>query len=390
MLDQRARRRSAAGSSTRSWPSASRPRRPSMSTYARALTQRNSLLRRLREDVADRAELAYWDAVLVRQRRPHPRAGAARPWPTWPTPLAAAHREIAPGEPTLELRYVSNAAPRTGRGRAASAAAPAARDRREGDLERRHARRPASRRRRPRERRPRPRRLRVARPAAQRHPRAQARRARPPRRARRPTRRCCCSTTSSASSTPTGARTSCAASAACPRPSSRRRRRDDLDPALVARRSVWSVEPGMVRSASRERPRIAGWPGSPISRPGRAPRRERHPRRRPFRRVGDLLPALALPARASGGAPRRPRASRRGSASSRSRCPRLRGATALMAIRPPQCSCQRRGRRRRAGAPPASVRAARGIRARARRAAPRSSSRSSVGRPERGLRRQPR
>jgi DNA replication and repair protein RecF len=35
-----------------------------MSTYTRALTQRNSLLRRIREDVASRDELAYWDTVL--------------------------------------------------------------------------------------------------------------------------------------------------------------------------------------------------------------------------------------------------------------------------------------------------------------------------------------
>ena len=36
-----------------------------MSTYQRALTQRNSLLRRIREEEAGRAELAYWDTAIV-------------------------------------------------------------------------------------------------------------------------------------------------------------------------------------------------------------------------------------------------------------------------------------------------------------------------------------
>lgn len=87
------------------------------STYARALTQRNSLLRRLREEIADRAELAYWDDVLCEH------GGQVLEWRhealgDLAAPLAAAHAEIAPHEATLELRYVSNVEPRPGEGRA--------------------------------------------------------------------------------------------------------------------------------------------------------------------------------------------------------------------------------------------------------------------------------
>jgi DNA replication and repair protein RecF len=84
-----------------------------LSTYGRALTQRNSLLRRLRDEQAERAELAYWDSVIcehggrILQWR-HEALGALA------APLAAAHREIAPGEPVLTLRYLSNAEPRPG------------------------------------------------------------------------------------------------------------------------------------------------------------------------------------------------------------------------------------------------------------------------------------
>jgi DNA replication and repair protein RecF len=79
-----------------------------MSTYARALTQRNSLLRRIREDVASRDELAYWDTVLSDS------GGELRAWrratlEALAAPLAAAHLEIAPGEPPLTTRYLTNA-----------------------------------------------------------------------------------------------------------------------------------------------------------------------------------------------------------------------------------------------------------------------------------------
>jgi DNA replication and repair protein RecF len=87
-----------------------------LSTYARALTQRNSLLRRLREEAADRAELHYWDDVLVEQ------GGSILQWrlealADLAGPLAAAHREIAPEESELRLRYVSNVVPHPGEGR---------------------------------------------------------------------------------------------------------------------------------------------------------------------------------------------------------------------------------------------------------------------------------
>jgi DNA replication and repair protein RecF len=84
-----------------------------LSTYARALTQRNSLLRRLREEIADRAELAYWNEVLcdhggqVLEWRHEALADLA-------APLAAAHAEIAPHEATVGLRYASNVEPRPG------------------------------------------------------------------------------------------------------------------------------------------------------------------------------------------------------------------------------------------------------------------------------------
>ncbi len=79
-----------------------------LATYARALTQRNNLLRRIREDLAGRDELRYWDEVLcleggriVRWRQETLAAMAG--------PLAEAHAEIAPGEGRLGLRYLTNA-----------------------------------------------------------------------------------------------------------------------------------------------------------------------------------------------------------------------------------------------------------------------------------------
>ena len=87
-----------------------------LSTYARALTQRNSLLKRIREEAASRTELAYWDGVLCES------GGHILDWrlaalAALAEPLAAAHREIAPDEPSLSLRYVSNVMPRDGEGR---------------------------------------------------------------------------------------------------------------------------------------------------------------------------------------------------------------------------------------------------------------------------------
>jgi DNA replication and repair protein RecF len=79
-----------------------------LATYGRALAQRNSLLRALREGEAQRDQLAYWDGLivsegglLVEERQAALAALAA--------PLGAAHAEIAPGEGGLELRYETNA-----------------------------------------------------------------------------------------------------------------------------------------------------------------------------------------------------------------------------------------------------------------------------------------
>lgn len=87
-----------------------------LSTYARALTQRNSLLKRIREEAASRTELAYWDGVLCES------GGRILDWRhealvALAGPLAAAHGEIAPDEPSLSLRYVSNVVPRDGEDR---------------------------------------------------------------------------------------------------------------------------------------------------------------------------------------------------------------------------------------------------------------------------------
>jgi DNA replication and repair protein RecF len=80
----------------------------SLATYARALQQRNSLLRQIRENLADPSELHYWDAIIVDEggalvaERLELLAALAEP-------LAAAHREIAPAEGRLGLRYATNA-----------------------------------------------------------------------------------------------------------------------------------------------------------------------------------------------------------------------------------------------------------------------------------------
>jgi DNA replication and repair protein RecF len=84
-----------------------------MSTYARALTQRNNLLRRIREEAASRDELPYWDGVVVAE------GGRILRWraetiTALATPLADAHAEIAPGEGRLTIRSVSNSAQEQG------------------------------------------------------------------------------------------------------------------------------------------------------------------------------------------------------------------------------------------------------------------------------------
>jgi DNA replication and repair protein RecF len=84
-----------------------------IATYGRALTQRNNLLRRIREEQAGRDELRYWDGVVTTE------GGRLAGWrrdalAALAEPLAAANREIAPGEGRLALRYVTNAEPQPG------------------------------------------------------------------------------------------------------------------------------------------------------------------------------------------------------------------------------------------------------------------------------------
>jgi len=82
-------------------------------TYGRALQQRNSLLRAIRDGEADRDQLRLWDepflaagAAVVAARLGLLELLAA--------PLAAAHREIAPTEGRLTVGYASNAVPQRG------------------------------------------------------------------------------------------------------------------------------------------------------------------------------------------------------------------------------------------------------------------------------------
>jgi DNA replication and repair protein RecF len=80
----------------------------SLATYGRALTQRNNLLRRIREGAAGQDELRFWDGVIVTE------GGRIVGWRLETLvelagPLAAAHAEIAQGEGLLTLRYSTNA-----------------------------------------------------------------------------------------------------------------------------------------------------------------------------------------------------------------------------------------------------------------------------------------
>jgi DNA replication and repair protein RecF len=84
-----------------------------MATYSRALQQRNSLLRAIREEQASRDQLRLWDepfleagAAIIAARRSVLDAFAG--------PLADAHREIAPNEGRLEVSYSTNAGPLPG------------------------------------------------------------------------------------------------------------------------------------------------------------------------------------------------------------------------------------------------------------------------------------
>lgn len=81
-----------------------------MSNYGRALTQRNNLLRAIREGSAAPDELRYWDEVVINDGAQIVdwRRAALR---DLARPLSEAHREIAPAEEPLELTYVTNAEP---------------------------------------------------------------------------------------------------------------------------------------------------------------------------------------------------------------------------------------------------------------------------------------
>jgi DNA replication and repair protein RecF len=81
-----------------------------MATYARGLTQRNNLLRQVRDGFAAPDELRFWDSVIVEEgsRIVDWRRAALK---DLSTPLADAHAEIAPDEPPLQLAYLSKEAP---------------------------------------------------------------------------------------------------------------------------------------------------------------------------------------------------------------------------------------------------------------------------------------
>jgi DNA replication and repair protein RecF len=84
-----------------------------LATYGRALQQRNGLLRSIREGLAGRDELAFWDAALLG-------AGSAVVEGRLATleaiaePIRRAHAEIAPDEGRLTVRYQTNAPSRPG------------------------------------------------------------------------------------------------------------------------------------------------------------------------------------------------------------------------------------------------------------------------------------
>lgn len=89
---------------------------PALSTYTRALQQRNGLLRAIRDETAERSQLRYWD-------KPFLDAGGEvvdlrhQVLRELGPPFAAAHAEIAPEEASgaaLGLRYETNAPARAG------------------------------------------------------------------------------------------------------------------------------------------------------------------------------------------------------------------------------------------------------------------------------------
>ena len=79
-----------------------------MATYGRALQQRNGLLRRIRDGEAEADQLPYWSAIIVEEGGAIVSQRLALLADLAPI-LAASHAEIAPAEPELRLRYVTNA-----------------------------------------------------------------------------------------------------------------------------------------------------------------------------------------------------------------------------------------------------------------------------------------
>ncbi len=84
-----------------------------LATYGRALQQRNSLLRAIREEQATREQLGFWDTAVIESGASVVSARLAL-LEVIAEPLRAAHREIAPEEGGLTLRYETNAPARPG------------------------------------------------------------------------------------------------------------------------------------------------------------------------------------------------------------------------------------------------------------------------------------
>jgi DNA replication and repair protein RecF len=80
----------------------------SLSTYGRALQQRNGLLRQVREGTAGRDELPYWDELVVAEGGAIVEQRLAL-LAEMAEPLAQAHTAIAPEEGRLSASYVTNA-----------------------------------------------------------------------------------------------------------------------------------------------------------------------------------------------------------------------------------------------------------------------------------------
>lgn len=79
-----------------------------LATYGRALQQRNDLLRKVRDSLADRDQLRFWDGAVL-DSGSSVVEGRLATLEAIAEPLARAHAEIAPGEGRLTVRYETNA-----------------------------------------------------------------------------------------------------------------------------------------------------------------------------------------------------------------------------------------------------------------------------------------